>query len=39
MKNQIEKYSRPYLFLKNFSLKIEVVKDRLHRFEEWLEEG
>lgn len=39
VKTYIEEYNRPLIFLKGFPRKIEVVKDRLHRFEEWLEEG
>lgn len=33
----IEKYQRPFVILKNFPLKIEIVKDKLREFEEWIE--
>lgn len=36
VKNFIEYYNRPFIKLKGFPNKIEVVKDKLHKFEMWL---
>ena len=36
VKNYIESYSRPFVRLTNFRNKIEIVKDKLHEFEQWL---
>ena len=36
IKNHINSYKRPYIRLKNFPHKIEVVKEKLHEFEIWL---
>lgn len=38
IKKYIEGYKRPFIKLKNFSHKIEVVKEKLHEFEIWLKE-
>ncbi len=36
VKNHIHKYIRPYVYLHELNFKIEVVKDNLKIFEEWL---
>lgn len=36
VKEHIEKYERPFIRLRNFSFKIEVVKESLRAFEHWL---
>jgi two-component system LytT family response regulator len=36
VKDHIDSYQRPFVKLKKFSRKIEVVKERLHEFEAWL---
>jgi len=38
IKKYIECYKRPYIKLKNFGHKIEVVKEKLHEFDMWLGE-
>ena len=37
VKKQIASYKRPFIKLINFPHKIEVVKEKLHDFEKWLE--
>ncbi|MFT3845437.1 MAG: hypothetical protein QM725_10310 [Lacibacter sp.] len=36
MKEHIESYHRPFVKMKNFNNKIEVVKDKLAEFEKWI---
>ncbi len=36
VKDYIEKFQKPYVRLKGFSIKIEVVKEKLREFENWL---
>jgi hypothetical protein len=36
VKEYIEKFERPYVRLRGFSVKIEVVKEKLREFENWL---
>lgn len=40
-KNHIIKYKRPYVFMQSFNekIKLEVVKNKLALFEDWLKEG
>ena len=37
IKNFIIGYERPYVRLENYAHKIEIVKDKLHQFEIWLD--
>ena len=37
VKNYITGYERPFVRLDNYSHKIEIVKDKLHQFELWLD--
>lgn len=39
IKKYIISYKRPFIKLQNFSYKIEIVKEKLHEFEMWLEES
>ncbi len=39
VKNFIEKFEKPYVRLKNFSFRVDVVKEKLRSFEEWLMNG
>lgn len=38
-KQFIESYKRPFIKMKNFPFKIEVVKEKLHEFEVWIEDS
>jgi len=38
MRKNVESYKRPFIKMKNFPHKIEVVKEKLHEFEVWLKE-